>query len=977
MLPLGLSGQDTEDLLSLLNDMGILVWLEQSLRHLVMLNPKKLAVAMARLMTVCFGAENFEHGDDIKKSVEDVCTSAGPQDVRRFRSTGVATKDLIERVWEKEFEDQDRRQFILEVLLRRNLICPRLVQGEFVVPSCLPVAHCAEERFTETDAALYLDLGGLLSPNFFPDLSRQIYSVEKGSETLTPGPPQVFRNLGDLHSNDCSVFTSLFPGSARDSSKSLLRILVKGDSKDTNMRVAQEVKKLLLEDVMGFQPGFEAEQDPIVFFSLQNVGGSQMSFEDFYRCTPCLDSRCAQTCLQCMLWGLLQERSRCDLSEHLHGIVKHAAFQRHTRPSGSFRFSAMSYPGDVDLEEYLVVTASKPAEAFKELARLVKAKVGGLSKGGSQIFFKGLKAGSKSQNKDESKKEWLTWSQEEIQNGTKDGIELEEALEQGHESWTAKMDLFAKVRLFEDAQPERFFEITNVLRVGYLKEGQIQTITKEKDFLHVVEICLVKYSGEEPNVLKYIKRLWERSAYLAQRGFDLAWHVTILKSLKPLLCHWAAELCQMAAHVETLTKMLKCSDLEVLEHARSDLPILRQSLKDMETRLKKVQEKEKRAAQDGLESIQEALKYIAEDASADEKRLCKAQLLLESCVETVLISELGSFESPVAKRLGGRWEFPSDHPPIAANLSLRKHSIKVVSWNVLNRHYYKYIDLDTQGLKDSLITRLHQEGSREVEIVRRIREMMGKDFRIVCLQECWPELLIDLQKDLDQGPTPKFHMACTGQSTDKNQEVIIYHEELKLLNMKHHAYKSNPKKVVTEALFALDGTVTLRAVTTHVPGDPFGPARREFADCLVSIVYGEELPTVLLADLNFPEKAVQPLLLDRGLEDVYFVPIPYPTNICQGSLLPKRIDSIAVINHKVQPEKQLKATKIEPEELLEGLEQVVKLLKSRSAEPLTPVRYQSDKVALVPRPPTISSIQHTSRGGFVRRCTGARGVLWR
>ena len=111
-----------------------------------------------------------------------------------------------------------------------------------------------------------------------------------------------------------------------------------------------------------------------------------------------------------------------------------------------------------------------------------------------------------------------------------------------------------------------------------MKEGQIQTITKEKDFLHVVEICLVKYSGEEPNVLKYIKRLWERSAYLAQRGFDLAWHVTILKSLKPLLCHWAAELCQMAAHVETLTKMLKCSDLEVLEHARSDLPILRASV---------------------------------------------------------------------------------------------------------------------------------------------------------------------------------------------------------------------------------------------------------------------------------------------------------------------------------------------------------------------------------------------------------------
>ena len=48
----------------------------------------------------------------------------------------------------------------------------RLVKGEIVLPNCLPVAHCAEEAFRETDEVLYLDVGGLLSPNFFPDLAR-------------------------------------------------------------------------------------------------------------------------------------------------------------------------------------------------------------------------------------------------------------------------------------------------------------------------------------------------------------------------------------------------------------------------------------------------------------------------------------------------------------------------------------------------------------------------------------------------------------------------------------------------------------------------------------------------------------------------------------------------------------------------------------------------------------------------------------
>ena len=59
-------------------------------------------------------------------------------------------------------------------------------------------------------------------------------------------------------------------------------------------------------------------------------------------------------------------------------------------------------------------------------------------------------------------------------------------------------------------------------------------------------------------------------------------------------------------------------------------------------------------------------------------------------------------------------------------------------------------------------------------------------------------------------------------------------------------------QVVTEAHFQIDGE-TLRVVTAHVPGAPFGPARSEFVECLASLK--GTVPTVLMADLNFPEKA--------------------------------------------------------------------------------------------------------------------------
>jgi predicted Fe-Mo cluster-binding NifX family protein len=209
----------------------------------------------------------------------------------------------------------------------------------------------------------------------------------------------------------------------------------------------------------------------------------------------------------------------------------------------------------------------------------------------------------------------------------------------------------------------------------------------------------------------------------------------------------------------------------------------------LQSTLEKVESEksEQQAAEDGCHRIAEAMKYIEkflEKQPESEKEIAiaataataaglqKAQLLLESSVETVLISKLGSLKFPMAKRLGELWKFPSDHPPIAAVLTLGKHSIKVASWNVLNRNYYKYIEQDTQGLKGSEISTYHEAGTRENKIIEKIQEMLQKDFHILCLQECWPELLEQLKGALaHHGHHGHHEMECSGQEQDKNQEA--------------------------------------------------------------------------------------------------------------------------------------------------------------------------------------------------------------
>ena len=71
-----------------------------------------------------------------------------------------------------------------------------------------------------------------------------------------------------------------------------------------------------------------------------------------------------------------------------------------------------------------------------------------------------------------------------------------------------------------------------------------------------VEVSHVTLECGIVSQLTQAKRLWEHSAYLAQRSIDVEKHLAVLQALKPIFGGWPAQLAQVAAHAETLRDML-------------------------------------------------------------------------------------------------------------------------------------------------------------------------------------------------------------------------------------------------------------------------------------------------------------------------------------------------------------------------------------------------------------------------------------
>ena len=111
----------------------------------------------------------------------------------------------------------------------------------------------------------------------------------------------------------------------------------------------------------------------------------------------------------------------------------------------------------------------------------------------------------------------VMWKPSEGEENTpKYRIYLSDALGLGHNTWTAKIDCFAKTTLFggadgadhggSNAEPNpapHFYEVTNVIRFGFGTQV-ITPVTKEKDFLPVVNENIHEYGFEHPKAMKYV-----------------------------------------------------------------------------------------------------------------------------------------------------------------------------------------------------------------------------------------------------------------------------------------------------------------------------------------------------------------------------------------------------------------------------------------------------------------------------------------
>ena len=419
--------------------------------------------------------------------------------VLRFRTSGIISAQLMDTLW-PEFAENER-ELLREVMIQRRLMVKRS-EAEFTIPSCLPATQLPEPPIAPEDKVIYVNLDGFVTAQLFPQLAARLHQqLSKANSELKSGPPQLFSNRLEARSAAGTVHVSLFPVAQ----PKLLRIHA---SSEDLLRQACDA----FHRSMGFRIGAL----PLM------RGGTRDIVEELARRIPCLKAECPGSCELCRLAALLEERFQLDLSPELRGVISEISMYDHTRPSGSFRFKAFDHPGDVDLSEQVVLEANTDQEALEQLAKRLQEKFGlrwgGGSMAGKAVHWAGLKTGDPTS---EDPNRLLTWTLEELQRGKKEvklqkpqgtsteTVDLVSALACSARGRTAKIDIFAKTRLFQNRPRDapRFFEITNVLYVGRIgKDDPLRLITpvsKDGLFIQYLEEGLKDYSAKHPKAVKY------------------------------------------------------------------------------------------------------------------------------------------------------------------------------------------------------------------------------------------------------------------------------------------------------------------------------------------------------------------------------------------------------------------------------------------------------------------------------------------
>lgn len=268
-----------------------------------------------------------------------------------------------------------------------------------------------------------------------------------------------------------------------------------------------------------------------------------------------------------------------------------------------------------------------------------------------------------------------------------------------------------------------------------------------------------------------------------------------------------------------------------------------------------------------------------------------------------------------------KWQFPSDHLPVGVEVD----GVKIISWNVLNNAYMKWIHDDSQGLKGSLISDLDVKidpnglTKRDVVIADMVQNMMSKG-QLIALQECSEPFLKHLSSRLPSN----WELVKSFNSPKTDQDVVLFNKTelaLKSAETKIGAFQQSQKPILNTQFTTQDGKA-IRIINAHVPGDPALPGKLDYAKYVYS-QHDQKTTTVALGDYNFERPEMIDAYQKAGFKE-FSLHTPWKTNIDPYAKESKAIDHMFIAG-------QAASKDLKPEEVVSigNLSETIQLLNSK------------------------------------------------
>lgn len=262
------------------------------------------------------------------------------------------------------------------------------------------------------------------------------------------------------------------------------------------------------------------------------------------------------------------------------------------------------------------------------------------------------------------------------------------------------------------------------------------------------------------------------------------------------------------------------------------------------------------------------------------------QIYSGSPVTDEINSEVPYYSEPYyVGKLGESWKYPSDHLPRGATVG----NFNIAFWNILNKAYLKYIQQDTQGLRDSSIltenvavSPNHTLTRREMATVEIVLQMIKHPTHprsLIALEEVHPDVFKSLKQKLPQGwviiPPP---------DQSNSEDFFIYDSsKFEFINSQAVKYNNHSQNTIFSLTLREKAShKTFRFVQSHIPGGPHSAEGCAKFSAEALRQYDPNLTIVLMGDMNQSPNFIQKALETKsgGQPQPYkYLPISYPSHV--------------------------------------------------------------------------------------------------